>query len=75
MFFNQIVDFSQRGTSETPALRQFNRLQPEFGVALRLFDMNVPGFVSFPAEEEKPEAADSEDLWHDGILLNYAPPR
>ncbi len=54
-------------TPESHIGRQGHGTQPELGVSLRLFHMDVRRLLPFVAEEE-PEASNTEDSRHSGNL-------
>src|SRR5438067_13927870 len=64
MFRNERVQLAQLRASKAARLDQLNRLQPELGVAFRLFHMNMPRLLTFATEEEKPKAANPQNLRH-----------
>ena len=65
MGFNQGVQFPELRTAEPTRFCEFNQgFEPEFGVAFRLLDMDVSGFLPLAAEEEKAKAANADNFWH-----------
>ena len=64
MFRNNRVQFAEFRSMKPTRFDQFNRVEPELCVTLRLLYVNVSRFVTFAAEEEKPKAADPKNFWH-----------
>jgi len=67
--FDQFADLFEFSAAESIRLGQQKRLDPKFSVFLRAFNVNVDGFFSFSAEEEKPVSMMAEDLGHGRKLV------
>ena len=64
MFFNDRVEFAELGSTKAARFDQLDRIQPEFGVALCLFYMNMTRLVAFTTEKEKAKATNAKNFWH-----------
>src|SRR5665213_212622 len=64
MPFQYLNDGPQFLFFESVIVFQFHRIQPKLCRAIAFVNMNVRRFVSFLAEEEKFEPANSQNRWH-----------
>ena len=67
--FNQFADLFELPAAESVRLGQHERLNPKFSVFFRAFNVNMDGFLSLSAEEEKPVSMMAEDFGHERKLV------
>ena len=58
------MQFAEFGAAKAARLRESDGLQPEFGVAFGLLDVDVARLRAFTTEVEKSVAANSQDFWY-----------
>ena len=64
MLLNQFVYPPKVGTTKTPGLREFNWIEPELCISLRLLDMDMASLMAFTAKEEEADSMNSKNLRH-----------
>jgi hypothetical protein len=62
--FDQFADRLELSTAESIGLGKHERLNPEFSVFLRAFNVNMDRLLGLSAEKEKPVSMMAEDLGH-----------
>ena len=72
MFHYHPIESSQFVPLETDRGREFGGVQPEFGKAAAILDMNVRWFRVLVAVEEEAKGANAEDYGHRGYSSSSA---
>jgi hypothetical protein len=67
--FDQFADLLELSTAESIRLGKHERLNPEFSVFFRAFNVNMDWLFGLSAEEEKPVSMMAEDLGHGRKLV------
>jgi hypothetical protein len=62
--FDQFADLLELSTAESIRLGEHERLNPELSVFFRAFNVNVDGFFSLSAKEEKPVSMMAKNFGH-----------
>lgn len=67
--FDQFADLLELCTAKSIRLGKHERLNPEFSVFFRAFNVNMDGLLGLSAEEEKPVSMMAEDFGHGRKLV------